>query len=248
MEAIPLVYNVGPRVREIYQRGQALGNNPEIVTKVGECNSMSWAFLRPFNYGEYALGDYGYLQAAIDRAHFVDDSAATGAGFTSALVTDGMYGDPSRCASGVSPLQCEFERSRPSVAFIMLGMHDVHFLTTAQYEQAMRRVIDMSIDYGVIPVLTTFPIWPDGTPKTQARIEFNLTLLRLSNEYGIPLANFWLASNSVQHSGVGVDHVHLTERLDNWTSFEGEQYQWGMTMWNLVALQALDSIQKQAMN
>lgn len=244
LDAIPLVSGVGPRTRTIFERGQALGNDPTIVTKVGECNSMSWAFLRPFNVGAYDLGDYGYLQSTIDAFYFVENSAATAAGYTSAQVLDSFYADPGRCR-GLAPLECEYQDSRPSVAFIMLGMQDVNFLTSQQYTDAMREIIELSIEYGVIPVITTFPVWADGSGKTNQRIIFNTILVNLAREYGVPLAHFWKASQDVQNAGVGVDHVHITERYDNFCSFTGEQFAYGMDMWNLVALQTLAAIQQQ---
>ena len=247
LEAIPIIPAITANARAIFQRGQSLGNNAHVVTKVGECNSMSYAFLNPFNTGQYDLGQYGYLQRAITNTSFVNPSLATGAGFTAATVVDPAWGDPARCP-GLSPLECEYQRSKPSVAFIMLGMHDVHFLNAQEYEQAMRRIIEISVAHGVIPVLTTFPVWPDGDVRTTNRFTFNTILVALSREYDVPLMNFWLASQSVQHSGVSVDHVHLTEIGNNWTSFNGDQFQYGMTMWNLVALQMLDQLQQNAMN
>jgi hypothetical protein len=112
----------------------------------------------------------------------------------------------------------------------------------------MRKIIEISLDYGVIPVLTTFPIWPDGDVNTQNRFDFNNILVNLSREYDVPLMNFWRAAQAVEHSGVGVDHVHITERGDNWTAFNSEENRWGMTMWNLAALQTWDQIQTNAMN
>jgi hypothetical protein len=247
LESLPIVSAISGNARAIFQRGQALGNNAHVVTKVGECNSMSWAYLVPFNQGSYELGSYGYLQRAIDGTTFVNNSAAAGAGFTASSVLDGTFSDPGRC-NGLSPLECEYKSSKPSVAFIMLGMQDVYFLSAQQYEQDMRQIIQTSLDYGVIPVVTTFPIWPDGDVRTQNRFEFDRILVNLAHEYDVPLMNFWLAAQSVQHSGVGVDHVHISERGDNWTSFSDDQYQWGMTMWNLAALQTLDQLQINAMN
>jgi hypothetical protein len=242
LESLPIVPAISSNVRAIFQRGQALGNNAHVVTKVGECNSMSWAYLVPFNQDKYELGSYRSLQRAIDGATFVNNSAAAGAGFTVASVLDGTFSDPGRC-NGLSPLECEYRLSKPSVAFIMLGMQDVYFLSAQQYERDMRQIIQMSLDYGVIPVVTTFPIWPDGDVRTQNRFEFNRILVNLAHQYDVPLMNFWLAAQSVQHSGVGVDNVHISERGDTWTSFNGDQYQWGMTMWNLAALQTLDQVQ-----
>ena len=246
LESLPIVPVVSGHARTIFQRGQALGNKTDVVTKVGECNSMSWAFLAPFNDGNYELGSYGYLQNAISQATFVNPSAASGCGYTSVTVLDGAWADPSMC-SGLSPLECEYERSKPSVSFIMLGMHDVYFINVGEYENAIRRIVEISLDRGVIPVLTTFPIWPEDG-RTQSRFAFNETLVRLASEYNVPLLNFWRAAQSVEHSGVSVDHVHITERGDMWTSFNGDEYSYGMTMWNLVALQMLEQIQRVALN
>ncbi len=247
LESLPIVPTISGHVRTIFLRGQTLGNKPDVVTKVGECNSMSWSFLAPFNNGNYDLGPYSHLQNTISHAAFANPSAASGAGYTSVTVLDGAWADPSMC-SGLSPLECEYQRSKPSVAFIMLGMHDVHFIGVGEYEQAIRRIVEISIDHGVIPVLTTFPIWPEGDGRTQSRFDFNMTLVRLAAEYDVPLMNFWRAAQSVEHSGVSVDHVHITERGDMWTSFNGDEYTYGMTMWNLVALQTLDQIQRSMMN
>lgn len=247
LEAIPIVPTITANARTIFQRGQALGNNPHVVTKVGECNSMSYAFLNPFNGGQYDLGQYGSLQRVISGTTFVNPSLATGAGFTAETEIDASFGNPAQCP-GLSPLECEYQRSKPSVAFIMLGMHDIYFLSAPEYEQAIRRIIEISIADGVIPVLTTFPVWPDGDVRTTNRFAFDTILVNLAREYDVPLMNFWLASQSVQHSGVGVDHVHITEVGNNWTSFNGDQFQYGMTMWNLVALQTLDQIQQSVMN
>jgi hypothetical protein len=245
LEATPIVPGISSNVYAIFQRGQALGNNRNVFSKAGECNTMSHAFMVPFGTGQYNLGAYGQLQRTINffTPHsFTDASKATGAGFTSATVVDPAWASPG-CAAGLSPLECELERTRPSVVLVMLGTHDVYFLSTPQYEQAMRRIIEISTGRGVIPVLFTFPTWPgDYGPRAQKRIEFNTTLVNLSREYGVPLVNFWRAAQSVTHGGVGEDFVHLTERGDNWTDFNGEQNQWGFTMWNLVTLQTLDQL------
>lgn len=243
LEALPIVPTMTANARAIFQRGQALGNNANVVTKIGECNSMSYAFLNPFNTGQYELGRYRDLQPVIASMRFVNPSQATGAGFTASTVLEGGYGNPSVCGA-LSPLECEYRQSRPSVAFIMLGMHDVHFLDGQQYESAMRTIIETSIEYGVIPVLTTFPIWPEPDYRTEARFAFNATLVRLAREYDVPLMNYWCAAQSIPHSGVGEDHVHITERGDSWTAFTGDEQQYGMTMWNLVALQTLKQIQQ----
>jgi uncharacterized protein YraI len=246
LAAVPIVPAISANVRDIFLRGQALGNDPRGITKVGECNSMSHAFLHPFGAGEYNLGPYGYLQAAISffpASAFTHESVAARAGLTSQAALDAAWADPNLCPGGISLLECEYARSKPSIAFVMLGLQDVYFLGAQQYEQAMRRIIEISIDRGVIPVLTTMPVLPgDYAPRDAARIDFNMILVNLAREYHIPLMNLWLATESVAQHGIGVDFVHLSERGDNWTDFNGEETQWGFTMWNLVALQTLDQL------
>jgi hypothetical protein len=107
----------------------------------------------------------------------------------------------------------------------------------------MRHIIEISIDRGVIPVLTTIPL-PRGDygPRDANRLEFNMILVNLAREYNIPVMNLWLATEAVAQHGIGVDFVHLSQRGDNWADFNGDEMQWGFTMWNLVALQTLDQL------
>ena len=56
---------ISERAREIYRKGIAMGNNPHIFTKLGDCNSKSPDFLHGFG-GMYDLGEFAYLQPAID--------------------------------------------------------------------------------------------------------------------------------------------------------------------------------------
>ena len=246
LEAVPIVPQLSDRVREIYLLGQQLGNDPRMITRVGECNSMSYAFLMPFGRGQYDLGPYGYLQSVVDFFPvdaWTHESLATRAGLSSIMAIDPAMADPGVCG-GKSWLECECDRAKPSVAFIMLGLQDVYFLTPDQYQQAMRRAIDISIDYGVIPILTTFPVLPgDYGVRDQNRIAFNTIIVDLAHEYNVPVMNVWLATQGVENHGIGEDFVHLSQRGDNWVSFSGDEQQWGFTMWNLVALQTLAQMQ-----
>jgi hypothetical protein len=247
LESAPIVPAATSHAHAIFLRGQALGNDPRGMTKIGECNSMSYAFLAPFGMEQYDLGTYGSLQPTVDffpASSWTRTSVATRAGLTSSMVIDPGWSNPAVCGGGLSMLECEYRLARPSVAFIMLGMQDVYFLSAQEYEQSMRRVIEISIDYGVIPVLTTFPALPgDYGPRDQARLDFNTIVVNLGHEYDVPVMNLWLATQEVANRGVGVDFVHVSQRGDIWTSFAGDEHQYGFTMWNLVALQTLSQLQ-----
>ena len=247
LETMPVVPAIGGAVRSIFQRGQALGNYANVFAKVGECNTLSYAFMVPFASGKYDLGPYSSLQQTIDfftPQSFGDESMASRAGFTSAMVVDAAWSDPGRCPPGLSPLECELDRIRPSVVLVNLGMHDVHSLSPQQYREAIQRIIDISVGRGVIPVLATFPIFPGNDIRTAARYEFNAILIGLAQQNGVPLINFWRAAEALPHRGVGDDHVHLTHNADQSALFNGEENLYGFTMLNLITLQTLDELRR----
>jgi uncharacterized protein YraI len=262
LESTPVFSPIGPRVHEIFQRGQQLGNHSTVFTQVGECNSQSQAFMVPFGSGAYDLGPYSNLQSTIDffqtpvggvSNSFWYKGVAMTTGLTSAAAVDPDFGNASLCAPGQSLLACEYERSRPAVALIHLGLYDVYWLTPSIFETSMRQIIETSIAYGVIPVFTTFPTHPNETAswpnsaeqRYQNRAAFNRSIISLGQEYGIPVMNLWKATNSLDWHGFkpgDLQHVLEPYNANFYTSFNGEQNQFGFTMWNLVALQTLDAL------
>jgi hypothetical protein len=51
---------VGAHLRQVYELGQQLGRSREHFSKIGDCNTTHAQFLKPFDRGNYALGDYAY--------------------------------------------------------------------------------------------------------------------------------------------------------------------------------------------
>jgi hypothetical protein len=259
LASVPIIPAVGPRLYEIFRRGQALGNNPHIFSQVGEFNTMSQALMVPFATGAYDLGPYSSLQSTIDffqaapvagvANSFWYKGVAMTTGLTSLAVIDPSFSNPALCAPGQSLLECEYERSKPAVALINLGLYDVYWLTPQQYESAMRRIIEISMDRGVIPVLTTFPTYPgdvsnwpnESAARYQNRAIFNRTVINLGREYGVPVMNLWRATSPLDWHGLRPgDYQHLFEPPGFFVAFNGEEDYYGFTMWNLVALQTLD--------
>jgi hypothetical protein len=263
LESVPVVPSVGGRVYEIFARGQALGNDPHVFTQIGECNSLSQAFIVPFAAGTYDLGPYSDLQRTIDffgatpvagvSNALWDKGVAMTTGLTALAVLDPAFSNPALCPAGQSLLECEYARSKPSVALIHLGLYDVYWLTPEQYAHAMRQIVEISIAHGVIPVLTTFPthpgdvaMWPnDAAARNHNRAAFNTVVLNLASEYGIPVMNLWRATNAIHWHGLRPgDYQHMLEppNANYFLSFSGEEKLYGFTMWNLVALQTLDAL------
>ncbi len=247
LTAYPVVGRATGRARQIFLDGRARGNNPHVVAKVGDCSSEHWYFLKPFAWGEYNLGGYSYLQGVIN--HFGEslayDSEATHNGFNANAVIAPEWANPAVCQPGESPLECEFRIHRPSVAIIMFGTSDLLVMTPGEFDHYMREMVDMTIEAGVIPILSTFPGNLGFWDRT---ILYNQIVVRIALDYNIPLINLWLALESLPNHGLEPDGFHLGEPPYGTSCYLTAPYlSAGYTMRNLVTLQTLDAVWRGAM-
>ena len=152
---------VSDRVREIYQRGLVMGNDPNAFSKVGDCHSTNPYFLADYDLGQnvYDLGDYAYMQPTIDyfEGSFSRTSLAAKKGLSTAGVLASLWSDWKQCSGNETPLDCEFRQHRPSFAIISLGTNEAYNvkLDRSTFEPRLRRIIEHSIDQGVVPILST---------------------------------------------------------------------------------------------
>lgn len=224
----------GPRVREIYERGQALGNNPRAFSKVGDCNSQWPFFLARFDSGEYDLGPYQYLQPVIDyfAGSFGRKSVAVWTGNHAWSVLDPTFADPTLCLAGETPLACEFRLHRPSVVLIRLGTNEAN--TPALFEQYLRSILDYAIERGVIPILGTKADQLEGSDA------INEIVRQLAAEYQVPLWDFGRIASTLPGRGLSGDGYHMT-----WyplTYSDPRALQQGHSVHNLTALIALYTV------
>jgi hypothetical protein len=70
---------------------------------------------------------------------------------------------------------------------------------------------------------------------------FNQALFSLADEMDVPLWNYWLMSHSLPNRGLNVDEVHPSTPPNraHVALFDSASLQYGYTMRNLMALQAL---------
>ncbi len=224
----------GPRVREIYERGQTLGNNPRAFSKIGDCNSELPFFLGRFDSGDYDLGPYQYLQPVIDyfAGSFGRQSVTVWTGNHAWSVLDPTFANPTRCLPGETPLACEFRLHRPSVVLIRLGTNEAN--TPALFEQYLRAIVDYSIERGVIPVLGTKADQLEGSDA------INEVVRRLAAEYQVPLWDFGRIASTLPGRGLRDDGFHMT-----WyplTFSDPRALQQGHSVHNLTALIALYTV------
>lgn len=247
LAAYPVVGRATGRARQIFLTGRALGNNPNVVARVGDCSSEHWYFLKPFAWGDYNLGGYASLQPVVDHfgASLGYDSQATHNGFNANAVLTPMWADPAACLEDESPLECEFRLNRPSVAIIMFGTSDLLVMSPAQFNTFMRQIVEDSIDAGVIPILSTFP---GNLGFWQETILYNQIVVRIALDYDIPLINLWLALEALPNHGLEPDGFHLGEPPYGTACVLTEPYlSTGYTTRNLITMQTLDAVWRGAM-
>ena len=245
--------------RQVLAKGRALGNNPRVFSKVGDCMTDHWAFLNVFSYKRYDLGKYGSLQGVIDYFSvspregvldsFVADSRASHNGFNSAAVLDYQFnnvkGGPALCNARESALECEFRVSKPSVAIIMFGTADVAVMTPAQFNFYLRYIVRDAMDHGVLPLLSTFP--ENKALAVQSR-QINQIVLTIGKEKSLPVMNLQEALKDLPNNGIDNDGIHLTIPPGEGSGyFTDENLKYGYTVRNLVTLQALDVVWRQLM-
>lgn len=246
----PYITGVGSRLREIFETGQQLGNRPNVFSKVGDSITFTAAYLTPFGRGNYALGDYLYLQPVVDfyaaetartGNSFQNESLSAYNGWRAATVLDPDKADSRLCQPGETPLVCEYRLSRPAVALIMLGTNDVIPTSPHEFEQQMRVILDISLEMGVIPVLSTIPEYKQVNMHREVA-QLNDVIAALAREYQVPLWDYHLIIGGLPNNGIGEDGVHPSVSYSHPAEFTPDFLHLGMTVRNLSALQVLDAI------
>jgi len=239
----PYLSDISPRVSQIFQAGQGRGNRPNAFAVVGDSNSQHPAFLRPFDQGNYNLGEYAYLQATVDffRGSFAHDSVAAAGGFNTAKVLDPAQAPPS--CNGQSPLECEYNRVRPSIALILLGTGDQH--SWRDFEANYRRIVEITINAGVIPVLITKADDLEALDSDGPFGHINSKIAQVAREYQVPLLNLRQVVVRLPGRGMMWDGFHYNYPEDDRSAwFTPDYLQYGYNQRNLTALQVLDVLRR----
>lgn len=242
---LPIIPYVSEAMKDVYQHGLALGRNPNVFSKIGDCQTNTGFYLVDFDYpNQYALGEYADLQETIDyyAGSFSRTSLAMRDGYNVAAILTPLRADPEKCESGETPIACEFRLNNPSVAIISLETN-FNGKTAEYYGKYMRQIIEYSLEQGVVPILATKGDNIEGDNSINAEIA------EIAMEYDIPLWNFWAALQPLPNQG------HSTELNDGFhlsfsrNFFDQEDNMLSGWPWrNLTALQALDAVRKALSN
>lgn len=241
-QTLPVIPEVSDKVVEIYQIGLALGNDPHKFSKVGDCGSTPAWFLGDFDRGPdfYHLGDHSYLDGVINQfqGSYERTSLAARSGFNASSLFSPLWSDRTFCQANESPLACEYRVHKPAIAFIMLGTNDIW--KPEEFEPQMRKIVEFSIESGVIPIIST------KADNAEGDHYINMIIARLAWEYEIPLLNYWRAVQALPDQGLQEDGAHLTWGRNFFNDPQAMSKAWPVR--NLTALQALDAVWEKIKN
>jgi hypothetical protein len=197
---------VSGRLKEIYLKGQALGNDPKSFTRIGDCQSIPEVFLGIYDTDRYWLGEnYQYLQTTIDRfsGAFGRENITAKDGFGVNSVFTPLMADPALCSSDETPLDCEYRLHKPIVAFVSMGTNWAPG-SSARFEEYLRKIVDFCLEHGIIPVLMT------KADNIEQDYLLNESIAQVAYDYDVPLLNTWAAVQYLPNKGLEADGIYLT--------------------------------------
>ena len=245
LQNAPYLTDFTTRARDIYKAGQARGNHSNVFAVIGDSNSASPLYLEPFDTGNYNLGAYGYLRDTINyfKGSFYFSTVAAVVGIDTTRLMDPARADPAKCLPGESLLACEYRRKKPSVALILIGTNDTG--NWQNFEADFRPIVEATISRGIVPVLMTKGDDLESTKYHAPPGYINDIIIRVSREYGVPLLDLHAVTTKLPDGGFGKDGFHFNVPPDSQTAnFTGFHLNYGYTIRNLTALQALDAVRR----
>lgn len=239
MQMPPVPTGVSDSMREIYQQGLALGNDPTHFSIIGDCQNVSSYFLSTFDKpGDFSLGsEYAYLQPTIEyyQGSFSRTSLAVKGGFNVAAVISPLRADPKSCNPNESPLDCELRIWKPSIVFVSMETWWSE-KPEEEYDKYMRRVIERILETGAVPIIAT------KADNLEGDHGINTTIAQIAYDYDIPLWNFWAAIQPLPNHGLWSDGFHLTFARNFFDDPARMRSAWPWR--NLTALQTLDAVRR----
>ena len=194
--------------RQIFAKGQQLGNNARHFSKVGDSIIEQPHYMVKFDTPDYNLGQYAYLQDVLDYYHgsYGRDSLAVRRGLHSWSWNNPTWADKDQCLPNEGPVACEYRVFKPSIAFIVLGSNDVG--VPDYFRKSMEELVQFTIDQGVVPIIVTKADRHEGDPDKN----INNTILReTAAKFNVPLLDFDVVAGTMPNRGVDpTDGTHLT--------------------------------------
>lgn len=194
-KTLPVIPQVDASIREIYEYGQTLGNDPHSFSIFGDCQSRPAEFFGVFETDvEVVEALSPDLQETVDyfQGSFNRESPTTKDGTTpGSLLWASWHQGEFDCSFAETPVECELRIHNPSFVIIQVGTH-----FESRNTEYLRKIILQLMDAGVVPILATKA---DNREKDE---RINRDMSMLAAEYDLPLWNFWAAVSDLPDRGL----------------------------------------------
>jgi hypothetical protein len=194
-KSLPVIPVVDSSVRELYEYGQTLGNDPYAFSIFGDCQSRPEEFFGVLETDPDFVSTLSpELQEAVAnfQGSFNRESPTSKDGTTpGSLLWAAWHQGEFTCSFAETPVECELRIHRPSFVIIQVGTH-----FESRNTEYLRRIILQLMDAGVVPILATKA---DNREKDE---RINRDMSMLAAEYDLPLWNFWAAVSDLPERGL----------------------------------------------
>ena len=241
------------QLRRIWAIGRQVGRNPAVFARVGDSITSTGQFLTDCGYGREELGPHRELAALIRvyKAQVVDHvaglahnsfnhvSLAAHPAWTGAdlLGLRWPYLDPP------APILQEYSVVNPSIALIMFGTNDIDQGTPAEFAAHFDAAILLSLQNGVIPIVSTLPDRQDTPANLALTPMFNAIIRDTAGRYNVPLIDLALALEELPNHGLEADGIHPTYYAGHTSNtFTAAGLRYGYNVRNLLTLQMLAKV------
>jgi len=114
-----------------------------------------------------------------------------------------LYADPKVCTANETPLECEYRLYKPAFAFISLGTNWQPG-ASARFEEYLRKIVDFTIEHGIVPILMTKADNVEGDEL------LNRAIAQVAHDYDVPMLNSWMAVYYLPNHGLDDTGIYLT--------------------------------------
>ncbi len=235
-EIIVMSPAVRERVRQTFALGRELGRNPNAFSKIGDSVALTPHYLTRFDSGPYELGEYAYLQPAIDQyaGSFERYGVATRIGLHAWSLFDPLWANKDWCQPNEHMVDCEIRLHNPSVLLIRLGSNDAG--AEKAFDDNMRALVETALQYGIVPIMAT------KADRFEGPGDRNNTIIRqIVADYDLPLWDFDHVASIIPGRGLGGDQVHMT-MADSNDYTDPESFERGYPVSDLTALMSLHAV------
>jgi hypothetical protein len=191
----PILPEPSDTVKNIYEYGQTLGNNPNAFSIFGDCQARPNEFFGLYETDEILVASLSpELQETVN--HFTgsfnrENPTAQDGTTPGALLWDQWHRGEYGCTFAETPVDCELRVQNPSFVIIQIGSH-----FESRNTEYLRRIITQLIDRGVVPILAT------KADNRELDHRINRDMYLLAQEFDLPLWNFWASLSGLENRGL----------------------------------------------